>query len=204
VAALAVASSAHAQVQLTVSDDFTQTRAQNQWAYFSDGACLTAGDGTRSIPACIGPALLPGPDAGGRHQRSSADQGGSGALRLTNGFTKGQTSGFNFGFKTRPAASFEFHVRGRHGCADSLQDTDLRGTPAATAAVPGVDETRWRRRDELLLIDATNKAAPYDMGAFGGSLGYTCSTETTTRARRAEVRRVSSTVCWRATWASHR
>src|SRR5271163_2735110 len=46
------ASGAHAQAA-TTNDDFTQANDMNSWKTF-DGACLTAGDGTGSIPSCIG------------------------------------------------------------------------------------------------------------------------------------------------------
>ena len=97
VAALVAASGTHAQV-LTVSDDFTKKAAQNQWATF-DGACLTAGDGTGSIPPCIGLPYYQGQTQVGGTSGTLPDQDGAGALRLTNGFTKGHSSGFAFGYK---------------------------------------------------------------------------------------------------------
>src|ERR1700744_1740401 len=96
-ATLAIGSSAHAQAVLTVSDDFTQTSAQNNWATF-DGACLTAGNGSGGVPACIGRPHFQGQTLVGGTSGTLPDTGGSGALRLTNGFTQGHGSGFAFGF----------------------------------------------------------------------------------------------------------
>jgi type IV pilus assembly protein PilY1 len=185
VAALAVASSAHAQVQLTVSDDFTQTRAQNQWATF-DGACLTAGDGTGTIPACIGLPYYQGQTQVGGTSGTLPDQGGFGALRLTNGFTKGQTSGFNFGFNQAGGIISNFTFAAGTGVQILFKTLTYRGNSGGNGGGAGVDEGDGADGMSFFLIDATNNAAPYDMGAFGGSLGYTCSNRNNDQTLRAD------------------
>src|ERR1700722_20782826 len=50
---LALPASAWAQTQITIQDDFTQAAAQNNWVTY-DGACLTAGNGSGTVPACVG------------------------------------------------------------------------------------------------------------------------------------------------------
>ncbi|MGH8133637.1 MAG: hypothetical protein ACRETP_10465, partial [Steroidobacteraceae bacterium] len=98
---LALPAGAWAQTQLTIQDDFTQAAAQNNWVTY-DGACLTAGNGTGTVPACVGlpyyqqkgPQTLVGGQTG-----TLPDTPGNGALRLTNGPTpKTCTSGFTCGF----------------------------------------------------------------------------------------------------------
>ena len=39
--------------QLVIKDDFTGASTQNTWKA-TNGACLTAGDGTGSVPKCAG------------------------------------------------------------------------------------------------------------------------------------------------------
>src|ERR1700675_464045 len=51
--AMAVGFSCGSRAQVTSNDDFTQANDTNSWKTF-DGACLTAGDGTGSIPPCVG------------------------------------------------------------------------------------------------------------------------------------------------------
>src|SRR5436853_403565 len=96
-AALLICSGARAQVQLTVSDDFTQAKAQNDWATF-DGACLTAGDGSGTIPACVGLPYYQGQALVGGTSGALPDEPGAGALRLTNGYTAGKPQEFKYGF----------------------------------------------------------------------------------------------------------
>src|SRR5271154_1866720 len=51
--AIAAGLSCGARAQVTSNDDFTQGHDLNSWKTF-DGACLTAGDGSGSIPSCVG------------------------------------------------------------------------------------------------------------------------------------------------------
>ncbi len=185
VAALAVASSAHAQVQLTVSDDFTQARAQNQWATF-DGACLTAGDGTGSIPPCIGLQYYQGQTQVGGTSGTLPDQAGAGALRLTNGFTPGQSSGFTFGYKQAGGIISNFTFAAGTGVQILFKTLTYRGDSGGNGGGTGVDQRDGADGMSFFLIDATDKAAPYDMGAFGGSLGYTCSNRNNDPTLRAD------------------
>src|SRR5271165_1325404 len=99
-AALAVGFSCGARAQVTSNDDFTQANDTNSWKTFN-GACLTAGDGTGSIPACVGLPYYgnqvqiggnsgflgmttnPGTGAG-----QTPDPAGFGALRFTNWYSQ--------------------------------------------------------------------------------------------------------------------
>src|SRR5712672_199350 len=173
--ALAFAAGAHAQSQ-TLNDDFTQANDTNSWVTF-DGACLTAGDGTGSIPSCVGlkyyaGQIQVGGDSGYLGQKSAPASGGvetpdpvgKGALRFTNGYTSGKT-GFANGYNQ----------------AGSMISS---GTPFSSAAgLSVIFKTVTYRGDKgngdgadgmgFFLMDGS--LSPYDTGAFGGSLGYTCS-----------------------------
>ena len=112
--AIALGFSCGARAQVTSNDDFTQANDTNSWTTF-DGACLTAGDGTGSIPACVGLpyynnqvqiggslGFLGQPTNPGTGAGQAGDAPGQGALRFTNGRPGGYNqngavvSNFNF------------------------------------------------------------------------------------------------------------
>lgn len=171
---LATTCASIASAQTVTNDDFTQTNDTNAWQAFG-GACLTAGDGSGSIPACVGPLatayyrgqIQVGGNSGFLGQATTPSSGvteapdpaGKGALRFTNGAP--------YGF-------------GQAGSIISI------GTPFATSAgLQVVFKTVTYEGDSggsgkdgadgmaFFLMDGAY--APYDTGAFGGSLGYTCS-----------------------------
>jgi type IV pilus assembly protein PilY1 len=183
-AALLAAAGAHAQVQLTVSDDFTQSNTKNPWATF-DGACLTAGDGTGSIPPCVGLPYYQSQTLVGGTSGTLPDQGGSGALRLTNGYTAGKPQSFQYGFNQAGGIISNFTFAAGTGVQILFKTLTYRGNSGGNGGGAGVDEGDGADGMSFFLIDATDGSAPYDMGAFGGSLGYTCSNtnnDPTTRA----------------------
>jgi type IV pilus assembly protein PilY1 len=155
----------HAQV--TSNDDFTQANDTNSWKTF-DGACLTAGDGTGSIPPCVGlpyygnqvqiggnngylgMAANPGTGVG-----QTPDPAGFGALRFTNWYTQaGSIISSGAPFATGSGLQVVFKTISYLG--------DRGG-----AGGDGADGMAFFLMDGGFL--------PYDTGAFGGSLGYTCS-----------------------------
>src|SRR6478752_2954938 len=85
-----------AQAQTVISDTLTGASSQYPWQSIA-GACLTAGNNTGTIPACVGNSYYTGETlVGGVTGRlgSTGDPVGSGALRLTNGDTRlGGTNG---------------------------------------------------------------------------------------------------------------
>ncbi len=183
-AALLAAAGAHAQVELTVSDDFTQSNTTNPWATF-DGACLTAGDGTGSIPPCVGLPYYQGQTLVGGTSGTLPDNGGSGALRLTNGYTAGKPQAFAYGFNQAGGIISNFTFAAGTGVQILFKTLTYRGNSGGNGGGAGVDEGDGADGMSFFLIDATDGSAPYDMGAFGGSLGYTCSNtnnDPTTRA----------------------
>ena len=93
---LAIAFSSGASAQQQIQEDFTQGHITDSWVTY-DGACLTAGDGTGNIPACVGlkyynGQIQVGGSSGYLGQSSAPSSGnsqkpdpvGSGALRFTN------------------------------------------------------------------------------------------------------------------------
>ncbi len=172
-AALAVTSGARAQTQLNVSDDFTQTAAQNNWATF-DGACLTAGNGTGTVPACNGLPYYQGQTLVGGTSGTLPDTAGNGALRLTNGFTSGKPSTFPYGFNQAGGIISNFTFSAGTGVQILFKTVTYRGNSGGNGGSTGVDEADGADGMSFFLIDATNPVnggKPYDMGAFGGSLG---------------------------------
>jgi type IV pilus assembly protein PilY1 len=168
---------ANAQTSNVVSDNFTGTSASLQWAPFH-GACLTAGNGTGSIPACSTLAYYSGQSQTGLYNNTPAntDSSGNGALRLTNGCANGTCYYDQNGaiISTTPFASGEgiqvtFTTytyggdnNGGHG-ADGIGFYLLNGADAneviAAAANPS----------------DTGNTNTWTQGSWGGSLGYSCS-----------------------------
>jgi len=82
-----------ALAQIVVEDTLTGASSSFQWRALN-GACLTAGDGTGTIPACVGLSYYSGKTLVGGSNLTGANTGrlpdvvGKGALRLTNGDTQ--------------------------------------------------------------------------------------------------------------------
>ena len=174
ISALGLAFSSGAHSQTTVSDDFTQGNDPNSWQTFN-GACLTAGDGTGSIPACVGLPYYKGQiQVGGNSgylgqstvpatgNSQAPDPVGKGALRFTNGYTAGDK------------------ISGYHQAGSIISS----GTPFSSASGLSVifktvtyrgDSQNGDGADGMGFFLMDGSLAPYDTGAFGGSLGYTCS-----------------------------
>jgi type IV pilus assembly protein PilY1 len=173
------------------NDQFTGASDNSGWVPF-DGACLTAGNGTGTIPACVGSPyygssqVWVGGATGTLPDSATANNGkGNGALRLTNGCTgSGCGSGdFNHGYHQAGGiispifyagqglqVTFKtFTYEGNSGGSGSdgadglsffiIAVTDHNGNPLHTPKMPYNGNTQ------------------YDVGAFGGSLGYTCTDE---------------------------
>lgn len=166
---LALPASAWAQTQITIQDDFTQAAAQNNWVTY-DGACLTAGNGSGTVPACVGLPYYATQGAQawvGGTTGTLPDTAGNGALRLTNGCTPGSTcdGSFTHGYKQAGGIISNYTFDAGTGVNVIFKTVTYHGDSGG-AGNDGADGMSF------FLTDATN---PYDMGAFGGSLGYTCS-----------------------------
>jgi len=176
----------------TVSEDFTGTSTTNSW-YFFNGACLTAGStagvepsGTTGgqMPGCVaigqgggGPTYYNEPLVGGYNGVAGATQTlpdpvGHGALRFTNG----SPGGFSQNGAIVAATPFPTGA----GIAVTFKTITYRGNSGG-AAGDGADGMSFFLMDASQLNTATiNGVASGDgngLGAWGGSLGYSCSNQ---------------------------
>ena len=161
--AFAMAFCSSASAQLLIQDDFTKGSDANSWKTFN-GACLTAGNGTGTIPACVGLPYYAGQTLWGGNSGTLPDPVGSGALRFTNGNNTG--SGFANGYNQAGSVISNFTFPTGAGIQITFKTVTYRGNSGG-AGGDGADGISF------FLMDGAYP--PYDTGAFGGSLGYTCS-----------------------------
>ncbi|QAU24265.1 hypothetical protein EO087_09910 [Dyella sp. M7H15-1] len=163
----------HAQTStVSVQDSFTGTSANLNWIP-SRGACLTAGNGTGSIPACNGLAYYGNQIQAGL--TNNADPVGSGALRLTNGCAGGPT-GTCYGNLSGSIIS-NTPFSSNQGIQVTFTTYAYSGNAGGTAG-NGADGIGFYLLDASKVSSSTSGGtttyAP-QIGAFGGSLGYSCS-----------------------------
>lgn len=172
---LACVSVAEAQTSNVIQDNFTGTTAQLNWQAFN-GACLTAGTnvtGTSGgfIPSCAANAYFttsPQNDTNQYGLSSNADNSGSGALRLTDAY--GNQNGAVIDQTPYPSnlgiqVTFTTYTYGGNSGGTAKDGADgigfyLLGATTTTAAGPNT---------------INSVTATPNLGAFGGSLGYSCS-----------------------------
>ncbi|HWM65072.1 MAG TPA: PilC/PilY family type IV pilus protein [Steroidobacteraceae bacterium] len=167
----AVALSFGVAAQVSVQDDFTQANDTNSWKTFN-GACLTAGDGTGSIPRCVGLPYYAGQTLYGGNSGTLPDTAGSGALRFTNGNNNGSNNFANGGNQAGSIIS-NFTFPTGAGLQVIFKTVTYRGNSGGNGGGGTVDGHNGADGISFFLMDGS--LAPYDTGAFGGSLGYTCS-----------------------------
>ncbi len=184
-ALLAALTAAQVRAQTVFSEDFTGATTTNSW-YFFNGACLTAGTSGSttspgSVPSC-GTAwsnyyrfrtnsdpYLVGGNSGYLGQSTAPSSGatqapdpnGSGALRFTNGYPYGHNE------------SGAIVSAGTIGTGQGLQVTFKTITYRGDSGGAGGDGA-----DGISFFLMDGSKAP-GLGAFGGSLGYTCSNSNT-------------------------
>jgi type IV pilus assembly protein PilY1 len=189
VGALSLAMPWLVHAQATASDDFTKASDPNSWKTFG-GACLTAGDGTGSIPSCVGLTYYQNQiqvggnkgylgqttaPASGAAGVQALDPAGSGALRLTNGYTAGKT-GFMYGYSQAGAIiSSGAAFNNSAGVNIIFKTITYLGNSGNGDGADGMG---------FFLMDGSK--SPYDVGAFGGSLGYSCSNTNNDSTVRAD------------------
>jgi len=152
--------------QIVVNDTLTGASSSYAWSP-QGGACLTAGDGSGSIPKCKGLAYYGTKTLVGGYNGTMPDAVGYGALRLTNGDTSsGGTDGINqngavvssgSGFSTAAGVQISWTSVTYGGNGYLLDSNNVRH---------GADGISF------FLADA---AQPASVGGLGGSLGYSCS-----------------------------
>ena len=138
----------------TVTEDFTGANTNNTWDYVN-GACLTAGGATsKGIPACNGLAYYAKDNNVLLGLTNNVDPAGAGALRLTNWFTENGAIFLHNSFSSSNGlnATFTAYVYGGNG-----------GGSAKLGA------------DGMAFYIQNYDAVSYNIGAWGGSLGYDCS-----------------------------
>lgn len=157
-AAGVLAMAGSAQAQLIINDTLTGASSSFDWKV-KTGACLTAGDGTGKIPACVGLPYYSGKTLVGGTTGRLPDAVGSGALRLSNGDTGANTNGNN---QTGAVVSnFTFPT------TQGIQVT-------WTSVSYGGNNYNGTGADGLAFF-LSDGAQPPTVGAFGGSLGYSCA-----------------------------
>ena len=172
-----------AQAQSSVAEDFTKATTTNSW-YFFNGACLTAGSATGVEPTS-GAGQLPGCTTiassyynkssgevltGGYNNGVFPDPVGSGALRFTNGYPYGYSE--NGGIvSTSPFPTGQ-------GVSITFKTVTYLGNSGG-AGGDGADGISFFLMDasKLNTSTITGQAAGdgNGLGAWGGSLGYSCS-----------------------------
>jgi type IV pilus assembly protein PilY1 len=158
--ALAALTPVAAWAQLTVSDNFTGGSSSNNWQAFN-GACLTAGNNTGNIPACYGLAYYGGEQLVGGYTGLLPDPAGNGALRFTNGRPGG--------YDQNGAIVSNFTFPTGEGLHVTFTTVTYRGDSGG-AGGDGADGISF------YLMDGSK---PPGIGAWGGSLAYSCSNSNT-------------------------
>jgi len=147
-----------AHAQLIINDTLTGASSSFDWQV-KNGACLTAGDGTGSIPKCVGLPYYSGKTLVGGTSGRLPDAVGSGALRLSNGDT---TTGSNGNNQTGAVVSnFTFPT------TEGIQVT-------WTSVSYGGNNYNGTGADGIAFFLSDGAQSP-TVGAFGGSLGYSCA-----------------------------
>ena len=143
----------YSQSAIVITDDFRQATTSQSWNVFG-GACLTAGSMNQtaaaaavSVPKCVGHSSYASVTLNGGQTGTLPDAVGSGALRLTNN-SVGQSG----------ALASNFTFPSNSGVAITFNTVTYAGNGA----------------DGMTFFLADGAVAP-NIGALGGSLGYSCS-----------------------------
>jgi type IV pilus assembly protein PilY1 len=170
------------RAQTTYTENFTGTATNNSW-YFINGACLTAGStsGATSpgqIPACVGgTGTLPyysnkGDNTlvGGNTGTLPDDPTIGGALRFTNGCSNSSCSAGGYNQNGAILSNFTFPTG--NGIQVTFTTETYRGNslngPGAGGVSDGADGISF-------FLQSVDNGQTADLGAFGGSLAYSCS-----------------------------
>ena len=156
--------------QLVISDTLTGATSSYRWLSLG-GACLTAGtyaSGSSTIPGCNGHPTYAGTTQVGGVSGRLPDPVGQGALRLTNGDTV--RDGRNSAEQTGTVVS-DFTFPSSQGLQVTFTSVTYGGNGyggTTTTLGPGADGLAF------FLMDGARPASDGE-GAYGGSLGYSCS-----------------------------
>ena len=166
---LAVLLCSSVQAQVLIQEDLTGAASRYDWKALN-GACLTAGNNSGTIPACVGlPYYGSAIHVGGTTGRLP-DAPGGGALRLTNGDiglkVKGANTlaGTNAVFQTGAVVS-NFTFPTNQGMRLTFTSMTYGGNGLDGHGADGMS---------FFLTDGSR---PINVGAAGGSLGYACKNQ---------------------------
>lgn len=150
--------------QLVITDNLSGTSSSYIYWKSLNGACLTAGNNTGPIPACVGLAYYGNTTQVGGVSGRLPDPVGQGALRLTNGDT---TNGSNGNNQTGAVVSTQ-QFPTNQGVQVTFSTRTYGGNNANGTGADGL---------AFFLMDGGTTASPNSpsIGAFGGSLGYSCA-----------------------------
>ena len=180
------------QAQITFTEDFTGGTTNNNWYFFS-GACLTAGTSTSTAKSRDDPCLHVRVvellrqcgqcrSLSGRRQqrlfgiehpaleprRTGGRPAGSGALRFTNGSVNSGTT-HSYGHNERGAILSASTFPTGAGLQVTFKTITYHGDSGGAGA-DGADGISFFLQDG---------SQPPGLGAFGGSLAYSCSNSNT-------------------------
>jgi type IV pilus assembly protein PilY1 len=182
---LACVSVAEAQTSNVIQDNFTGTTAQLNWKAFN-GACLTAGNNSAGtsggfVPSCAGNAYFttsPQNDTKQYGLTNNTDTSGNGALRLTDAF--GNQNGAVID-QTPYASNLGIQVTfTTYTYGGNSGGTAKDGADGIGFYLLGATSTTAKGSNVLASSQADSGGNPVpNLGAFGGSLGYSCSNTNT-------------------------
>jgi type IV pilus assembly protein PilY1 len=166
-----------ARAQTTYTENFTGGTTNNSW-YFFNGACLTAGSSTGTtspgqIPNCVGLQYYKNKGdntlVGGNTGTLPDDPTLGGALRFTNGCIN-PTSCSSGGYNQNGAILSNFTFPTNNGIQVTFTTETYRGNSLSGGGgvADGADGMSF-------FLQSVDQGQVADLGAFGGSLGYTCS-----------------------------
>lgn len=155
---------------LVIEDNLNGVASRFDWQSIN-GACLTAGNNTGSIPACVGLPYYAGKTlvGGAKDSGRLPDTVGSGALRLSNGAAGTGTNGNN----QTGAVYSKFSFPSNAGVDITFKTVTYGGNAYVNHAgyKSGADGIVFflADADKASVVDRST-----EVGAFGGSLGYSC------------------------------
>ena len=185
----AIAVTVAAQAQSSISEDFTQSTTSNSWWFFN-GACLTAGTATGAEPSSGSAGQVPGCTTiatsyynktsgevlvGGQGlTNTTPDPVGKGALRFTNGYP--------YGYRENGGIVFAAPFPTGQGVSITFKTVTYLGNSGG-AGGDGADGISFFLMDSSQLntstITGVSSGNGNGLGAWGGSLGYSCSNSNT-------------------------
>jgi type IV pilus assembly protein PilY1 len=161
-----------AWAQMVIQDDFTGASSRYDWKALN-GACLTAGNNTGNVPACMGLSYYGSSVQVGGTSGRLPDAPGSGALRLTNGDQ--YLSMYELqqrGLPTSPAGTNSLFQSG--AIVSNFTFPTSQGTHVTFTTYTYGGNGEFVHGADGLSFFLSDGSLPPNVGAVGGSLGYTC------------------------------